>query len=41
MKALKENIEKYENRFGEIKLEAPQNQHFGFIPPVKKDEKVN
>ncbi|MGE5847827.1 MAG: DUF3467 domain-containing protein [Ignavibacteria bacterium] len=41
MKALKENIEKYESRFGEIKLEAPQNQHFGFIPPVKKDEKVN
>jgi hypothetical protein len=41
MKALKENIEKFESRFGEIKLEAPQNQHFGFIPPVKKDEKVN
>jgi len=40
MKALKENIDKYENRFGEIKLEAPQNQHFGFSP-VKKAEKVN
>lgn len=40
LKALKDNIEKYEARFGEIKVDAPQNQHFGFIAP-KKDEKVN
>jgi len=39
LKALKENIEKYEARFGEIKVEMP-NQHFGFVPP-KNDEKVN
>ena len=42
LKALKENIEKYETRFGEINVETPPNQHFGFTPPVlKKDEKVN
>lgn len=41
MKALKENIDKYEARFGDIKTDAaPDNQHFGFVP-VKKDEKVN
>jgi hypothetical protein len=40
MKALKENIEKFEARFGEIALDVPQNQHFGFVP-VNKDEKVN
>ncbi len=40
LKALKDNIEKYEARFGEIRVDAPQNQHFGFVPP-KKDEKVN
>jgi len=39
LKALKENIEKFEARFGEIKIDA-QNQHFGFAPP-KNDEKVN
>jgi hypothetical protein len=41
LKALNDNIEKYEVRFGEIKVDASQNQqHFGFVPP-KKDEKVN
>ena len=40
LKALKENIEKYESRFGEIPSDTPPNQHFGFVPP-KKDEKVN
>ena len=39
LKALKENIDKFEARFGEIKIDA-QNQHFGFSPP-KPDEKVN
>ena len=39
LKALKENIDKFEARFGEIKMDA-QNQHFGFVPP-KTDEKVN
>ena len=40
MKALKENIDKFESRFGEIKIDVPPNQHFGFVTP-KKDEKVN
>lgn len=40
LKALKENIDKFEAKFGEIKIETQQNQHFGFIPP-KSDEKVN
>jgi len=40
LKALKDNIDKFESRFGEIKTDSP-NQHFGFAPPVKKDEKVN
>jgi hypothetical protein len=39
LKALKENIEKFETRFGEIKIDTP-NQHFGFVPP-KSGEKVN
>jgi len=39
LKALKENIDKFEARFGEIKMDT-QNQHFGFVPP-KTDEKVN
>lgn len=40
MKALKDNIDKFEARFGEIATETPQNQHFGFVAP-KKEEKVN
>lgn len=40
MKALKDNIDKFEARFGEIRIDAPQNQHFGFVP-LKKDESVN
>jgi Protein of unknown function (DUF3467) len=40
LKALKDNIDKYESRFGEIKIEAPPAQHFGYIPK-SKDEKVN
>lgn len=39
LKALKENIEKFEARFGEIKIDMP-NQHFGFVTP-KDSEKVN
>ncbi len=39
LKALKENIDKYEARFGEIKIDMP-NQHFGFVAP-KESEKVN
>jgi Protein of unknown function (DUF3467) len=41
LKALKDNIDKFEARFGEIQIENPPNQHFGFVPAVKKDEKVN
>ncbi|OGU42890.1 MAG: hypothetical protein A2000_10350 [Ignavibacteria bacterium GWB2_36_8] len=40
LKALKDNIDKFESRFGEIKLDSPPTQHFGFTP-VRKDEKVN
>lgn len=40
MKALKDNIEKYEAKFGDINIDASPNQHFGFVPP-KTDEKVN
>jgi hypothetical protein len=40
LKALKDNIDKFEAKFGEIKVENPQNQHFGFVAP-KTDEKVN
>ncbi|NCS89812.1 MAG: hypothetical protein AUK34_00865 [Ignavibacteria bacterium CG2_30_36_16] len=40
LKALKDNIEKYEARFGEIKIDNTPNQHFGFVTP-KKDEIVN
>ena len=41
MKALKENIDKFEARFGEIRIDAPPNQHFGFVPADNKDEKPN
>jgi hypothetical protein len=41
MRALKENIEKFESRFGEIRVDAPPDQHFGFVPPVNNDEKPN
>jgi hypothetical protein len=40
MKALKDNIEKYEARFGPVNVDNPPEQHFGFVP-VKKEEKVN
>jgi hypothetical protein len=40
MKALKDNIERFEARFGEIPVDISQNQHFGFVP-ANKDEKVN
>jgi hypothetical protein len=40
LKALKDNIDKFEAKFGEIKIDSPPTQHFGFVP-VKKDEKVN
>ncbi len=41
LRALKENIEKYESRFGEIKLDSqPADQHFGFVADTKP-EKIN
>jgi len=40
MRALKDNIDKFEQRFGEIHVEAPPNQQFGFTPFIK-DEKIN
>ena len=41
LKALEDNIKKYEARFGNINIDNAPNQHFGFVPPAKKDEKVN
>lgn len=40
MKALKENIDKFEARFGEIRSDEKTNPPFGFTP-VNKDEPVN
>lgn len=43
LSALKENIEKFENQFGEIQIfGAPNQAGFGFQPMLNpKDEKVN
>jgi hypothetical protein len=41
MKALKENIDKFEDRFGEIRTEPQPAQNFGFVPLPNKDEKPN
>jgi hypothetical protein len=43
MKALEENVKKYEARFGEIKLENNPEQQFGFtnIHQTSNDEPVN
>lgn len=39
--ALNDNIEKFEQRFGEIKIEGqPNPEQFGFLN-TKKDEKIN
>lgn len=40
MKALQDNIEKFESRFGEIKIDGQANPQFGFSNTVD-DEKVN
>jgi hypothetical protein len=40
LKALQENIEKFENKFGEIKSAGPPQQQFGFTN-AQKDEKIN
>jgi len=40
LKALTENVEKYEARFGEIKLEGHPQQPFGFVSN-SKNEKIN
>lgn len=41
LKALQDNINKFEARFGEIKIEnQPNNPQFGFINP-DKDQKIN
>jgi hypothetical protein len=40
LRALKENIDKFEVRFGEIKIDGPADQHFGFAP-FTKSEKAN
>lgn len=40
MKALKDNIDKFEAKFGEIKVDGQQNPQFGFIN-VEKNERIN
>ncbi len=40
LKALKENIDKFESRFGEIKMEGQDGPQYGFLN-VNKEEKVN
>jgi hypothetical protein len=41
--ALKENIERFENQFGEIKIANQMTENpFGFqLPPKVKSEKIN
>jgi hypothetical protein len=43
LNALRDNIEKFENQFGEIQIAGmPQQTGFGFQPNVNpKDEKIN
>ncbi len=40
LKALQDNIDKFEKRFGEINIEGQASPQFGF-PTFNKDEKVN
>lgn len=40
LNALKDNIDKFENRFGEINIEGQSMPKFG-MPSFNKDEKVN
>ncbi|MGK9368075.1 DUF3467 domain-containing protein [Melioribacter sp. Ez-97] len=40
MRALKDNIEKFEARFGEIRIDAHTSPQYGFINP-DKENKVN
>ncbi len=40
LRALQENIEKFENKFGEIKVEGQANPQFGFATNPK-NEKIN
>ena len=40
LRALNDNIEKFESKFGEIKIDAQTSPPFGFTP-MNKTEKVN
>lgn len=40
MRALKDNIDKFEARFGEIKIDMQSSPQFGFVNP-DKDQKIN
>ncbi|MBN1638725.1 MAG: DUF3467 domain-containing protein [Ignavibacteriales bacterium] len=40
LKALKENIERFEKKFGEIKIERTPTPHFGFSN-IEKPDKIN
>lgn len=42
LNALRDNIEKFEKTFGEIKIQGePSVGHFGFQPPIKGGDKVH
>ncbi|KAF0152624.1 MAG: hypothetical protein FD143_940 [Ignavibacteria bacterium] len=38
MRALKDNIDKFESRFGEIKVDAQSSPQFGFINPENEGQ---
>lgn len=40
LRALKDNIDKFESRFGDIKIEGHGEPPFGFMP-AKPNEKIN
>lgn len=40
LRALEDNIQKFENRFGEIKIDGPSQPHFGFSN-TPHPEKIN
>ncbi len=40
LRALQENVDKFESKFGEIKVEGPVQPQFGFAN-VNKGEKIN
>ena len=41
LKALQDNVDKFEKRFGEIKIEGQPNPQFGFANANNDDGKIN